>query len=663
MCLAEGATMTALTAGMFNQMQDGKREITTQAVMEGKSGDFYGGWGFFFARRYLADSHHPKHTDDPMQGLAESEIGQALPPGEAPDKLMVYDINRVTAAGIDGREVPVKNGINYSSIVLHKVLVGGDSTDPEDMKKYPGCVLINVPKLKVHVLDLITNAVKNLGIGLYPMELNISQEPGKIVWKYATPDKPMPGLKDKLPHMVWRPKTDERTGEPLLDANGDNIWEKTGGLQGTIADVMAAMMGQGVFMVHVSDAIETTNGLQAGPAAIPVPEGYVFASCDPLALDLLCARYLFSNTPMAEASEAKEQQNLPDNFLQKVPLPFLDGQQISTKEGYDSPLWRYPAIQYYRKRGIGDPEYFVTGKDLREDGELVSVAGHLGKVQDGVFFELKTTTFYTAMAKPLWDLQATTLAYLQVNDQLEGTSRVREVMDTFDENGDGVIDYTEFGRITGFAGNNWSTEVMRLMAVESDPGVALKCRSLFMLNGFRSLKPEWGTQNESGNLFRLVNGGVTTALNMSKVPADMPDPFYPGMTWGNGKWPSLRLVEQVMVNRGIYGMEFPQQVTWMSPYGFAFCYADIKWGGGKFTGGSVPLMTDEVNFMDDYFQSLDKGETPLPFTIYVPEGYGKKADSPIPNVEETSDPKLVFTASFNGGSETWRELTAADFPD
>ena len=429
---------------------------------------------------------------------------------------------------------------------------------------------------------------------------------------------------------------------------------------GTIADVMAAMIGQNVFMLHVSDAIEATNGLQAGPAAYPVAEGFVFAGCDPLALDVLGARYLFSNTPMAEAVKIKEEQNLKSDFLQKVPLPCLERENIITKQGYDSPLWRYSAIQYYQERGIGNPDYFVTGKDIREGGDLASLAGHLGQVQDGVFKEHKTESFYSAVAKPLWDLQATSLAYLEANDQLEGTSRVMEIMEALDENKDGVIDYHEFGK---FSGNDWTSQLIRLMAVDSEPAVALKCRSLSMTEGIRRIKPEWNAQSDQPASIWQINGAITAALNMSKVPADMPDPFYPGVTWGNGNWPSLRLVEKALIGRSIFGPEFPERVHWMSPYGFAFCYADIKWGGGKFTGGTIPLMTDPTNFVEMYHQSVDEGEDLLPFTFYVPEGYGKRVEKTIPNVEETRDPELIFTTSFDNGSENWRELTAADFPD
>ena len=57
------------------------------------------------------------------------------------------------------------------------MIVGGDREDPEDLRDYPGCVLVNVPRLKVHTQALFTNAIKNLGIGLYPMEVAHEDNP------------------------------------------------------------------------------------------------------------------------------------------------------------------------------------------------------------------------------------------------------------------------------------------------------------------------------------------------------------------------------------------------------------------------------------------------------------------------------------------------------
>ena len=48
--------------------------------------------------------------------------------------------------------------------------------------------------------------------------------------------------------------------------------------------------------------------------------------------------------------------------------------------------------------------------------------GHLGKVSDGAFSELITTTLYFDNMKALWDLQTSVMAYAAANDQLTGSN-------------------------------------------------------------------------------------------------------------------------------------------------------------------------------------------------------------------------------------------------
>ncbi len=160
MALGEASTCTFILAKSYN--------IPTEAVLEGRSGDFYGGWGFYFVRRYLSERHPPSHTDDPMRGHEDSAAGRFLPPGRAGERLMVYDLNKIQDEPSKGRTLAVPDGANFQEITLHKAIVGGDPREPDDRRDYPGCVLVNVPKLKIHFQDLITNAIKNLGIGLYP---------------------------------------------------------------------------------------------------------------------------------------------------------------------------------------------------------------------------------------------------------------------------------------------------------------------------------------------------------------------------------------------------------------------------------------------------------------------------------------------------------------
>lgn len=45
------------------------------------AGDFYGGWGFYFARKYLLERHDESHEDNPMNGYNESIYGIYIPHG------------------------------------------------------------------------------------------------------------------------------------------------------------------------------------------------------------------------------------------------------------------------------------------------------------------------------------------------------------------------------------------------------------------------------------------------------------------------------------------------------------------------------------------------------------------------------------------------------
>ncbi len=107
MSLGEAATAMSSVAANYRYIKKTGRPVTTEAVIEGRSDDFYGGWGFYFVRKYLSEVSDSSRGDDPMQGLEESMAGIYLPPGEVQDKLMVYDLNRICDDPSKGREIPV----------------------------------------------------------------------------------------------------------------------------------------------------------------------------------------------------------------------------------------------------------------------------------------------------------------------------------------------------------------------------------------------------------------------------------------------------------------------------------------------------------------------------------------------------------------------------
>jgi len=56
------------------------------------------------------------------------------------------------------------------------------------------------------------------------------------------------------------------------------------------------------------------------------------------------------------------------------------------------------------------------------------------------------------------------------------------------------------------------------------------------------------------------------------------------------------------------------------------------------------------------------GAEPLPFTLFLPSGYGTANGRAVPNIGETADPNLLFTAVFDDGREVWKDIAPSDFP-
>ena len=443
MAVGEAATVMSAAAGLFSMTNPEGKKITTEAVIEGRAGNFYGGWGFYFARKYLAECPGTDQEDDPMQGYERSVAGSYAPPGLVNHELMIVDLNRIEDPS-KGREIIVPGGINFKTITLHKAIIGGNPVDPEDRKAYPGCYLVNLPKLKVHTNALFTNIIKNLGIGLYPMQFSKS---GDCCWEYANPHQIIPGAKGGLPHDVWVMEMNQETCLPILDQSGKPILKKTGGLTGTMVDIVKAVQNQDVFMIHIVDAIEATNQEHGGSdMAVKEPEGLVIAGLDPVAADLFSARYMFSNVPLEEALKVPMDDGAGGRFPQAVPVPTVEGNNIITGKGYDCPIYRENCFEQAEARGLGKKTYHVLGWDTVAGSPLVSLDGHLGRVKNGAFIDVITKSLYYGLYKFPWDMQKTAIAYLSAVDQLTGSSLKKEFLDAFDENEDGVVSYRETGQ-------------------------------------------------------------------------------------------------------------------------------------------------------------------------------------------------------------------------
>jgi hypothetical protein len=571
MAVGEAGTAMFILADKFT-IHTGKA-ISTEAVFEGRSGDFYGGWGFYFVRKYLSERHPVSHSDDPRQGYEDSVAGRFIPPGRTGDRLMVYDLNKIQDEPSKGRTVAVPDGANYQEITLHKAVVGGDPADPDDLRDYPGCVLVNVPKLKIHLQDMITNAIKNLGIGLYPMLCAFGEDKNDRSWKYCCPSKKIPTLKAALPHTPWVLKMDKATHLPVKDEKGEYIATKTAGMQGTQADAIRAVQGQKVFMIHVVDALEMINHSHDPDGfAVRVAEGYAWSSLDCVALDLCCARYCFKTVPIREALQLREENGWPTEFVHHVPVARVEGANIVTGEGLDSPLFRYNLYRYTEERGIGHQKYFVLGWDSLTETPLGSLGGHLGRIENGQFLEMMTQTRYYNRRCLLWDLQKTILSYVQAHDDLTGSTLFKEFMAAFDENGDGRIDYDEMGRKGFYNAFPYLGVYATDLAFGEEYG---PLKSYFYLNAHlnKVVNKNWNPQSHdfAGDFFLEFIAEVAFSLSQDeKVGADL---FIPGMTFGQGRWPSWQTAAYIFFTSGVYGSHQPDRLSLQSLFGMAFQYS------------------------------------------------------------------------------------------
>ena len=88
MAIGEASTSTFL--GAFNYSKASGRNITTEAIIEERIGDFYGGWRGGFVRKYLADNHPESHKDNPINSYEDSIAGLFFPPGKVNIALWIF---------------------------------------------------------------------------------------------------------------------------------------------------------------------------------------------------------------------------------------------------------------------------------------------------------------------------------------------------------------------------------------------------------------------------------------------------------------------------------------------------------------------------------------------------------------------------------------------
>ena len=560
----------------YRQMAVGEAGVTTgafatilgcppEAVLEGRiqrpgGGILWMGYPFYFARRYLAEATPALDPlDDPMSGYEESASGEYLTPGEATrrGRLVMYDLNQAEKPG-RGRLVLVPDGgDNYpEGVVLHTALVG----DPDDPNGYPGSVLVNCPILKVHCNAVITSAIKNLGIGGWPMRARHGDDPSNHDWLYAFPHAEPPGMKGGVPggpnkggvyHARWYVKKVNAEGMPLEITGIPNQ-----GLDGTMVDINLAIRSQVPCMLHVVDAIRPVNLEHGGTGmGVALDEGILLASEDPVAVDLFSARYLFKTVPRNPAS--------PATFERPLSIPRYDealGAIVADGSVMDARVSRSRLFAYGAGRGLGQLAYHVEGVDQTTGVPLplVTLDGHFGRVRDGRFEDVVTRELYYDVPKILWDLQPVVLAHARATDALTRAalgydSGYHAEFMALDEDGDGVVDDTEAGKA-----GLWDCQ-----CAGGGIGLNLMARGEMHHGSFhapsRILKfsdKAWNVDalNRTGQRVETMRIAVDTlafnaALDMSRGEPGK-DPFF-GIPYGTGadgvsRWPSLQFARHVL---------------------------------------------------------------------------------------------------------------------
>ncbi len=621
---------------------EGILEGRVEGLVDGEIKTFDGGWGFYYVRKYLSSHCSQDESDNPMNGYEESCNGILLAPGEAKNKLMIYDINTLQEVPSRKRIVSVPDGKNFSKITINKIIIGGDPSNPDDIKLYPGSVIINVPVPKMHNNDLITNSIKNLGIALYPMKCAKSEDPLDTNWIYGSPNNKYPNTRAKLPHSPWVMKIDDETHLPIKDKNGKYISFKTAGSSGTQCDLLKALQNQEVFMIHISDNINITNITSSnGNTALPISEGFIWSSLDCVALDTFCANYCFKTLPRIYAKQLQEKYHLKTEFLQEVPFALIHKQNIITKKNVDSPLLRYSLYKDAEIRGIGSQLYHIKGLNLTTKSTLSSYKGHLIQEKNNNWYEFMTKALYYNYLTLLYNLQTTIFSYAKACDSLFNTNLYNELMNMLDENNDGVIDYNEQGR--GFETAQLETFAYCLNLLITDEYGSLKSPYIQNISLLKNSNSCWNPNAQNFMKESIFLEKFSLAFKLSQQENQEKDLFYNKMIYGKGYWPSFKTVEYLYNMTYVYGGQSLKSISLSSPYGCLFQYCDIVKNSGNYTKNPSTALSD-------YFKDLNSGEKPLPFTFFVPHGFGKLNGIKVPNTIETNDPKLIFTAHFK---EIW----------
>jgi len=711
MALAEGGDKHEFDVAFLNKLG---LPITDLAIYEGRAVDaqgkpyWYGGIGMYFARKYLAGRHPDDHDDDPMLGYIESLTGSYVPPGKA-NGLFLYNLNRVNEGNVaNGRarlvDVPDHGYRDYEKLWIHKVLVG-DGT-PE----YPGAIIINAAKLKIHPLGNVTLCLKNM-FGVTPQWAGADNDISTPDYLYSIP-APYPGQaarehaglppcnKGGIPHdphygpldanLVPVLRKGRKRGRkyelyfegPEGTRNGPNNCH---GIEGIIWDTYIALKNLGIYTLNVIDGIIGANSWHeaSGPVGLvvePTLEGLMIASEDPVAIGKFCYRYLFKKVPLDQARALKQGSGFKTTFLDIALIPKLVNGNLETYTDFDETT-QIPEFDLRHavaaEIGLGNLTYHVKGQDVMGGGKLVSVEGHFGKIKAKTFQDIITPYRYITIM-PAYSMQKSTLAYMKAGDELTKTAVGYHVplvetyptceacINAWDYDRDGVIDTLSMA--PNNASRGWlgalvhSTRVVWLKEQDYMDGI-LKGIFRVIVHMTRSLNPSWNADGHYWLDSFSVNNATLVGIQMASTPAPpggLEDPFF-GNKWGSWTdhdgtahmcWPSPHYALWVSNMSSLFGPDIADgTISEESAYGMAWQYAVKK------TEASYKSIAE-------YFGALKEGATLLPFVFHLPPEYvllDAHGAPLIPHTAVGSSPGQMFKAIFDSPiNEVWPD--SCEFP-
>ncbi len=153
-----------------------------------------------------------------------------------------------------------------------------------------------------------------------------------------------------------------------------------------------------------------------------------------------------------------------------------------------------------------------------------------------------TKTLYYNPNTILYDLQKTILSYIQANDSLTGSKLYKDLMETFDENHDGVIDYDEMGR-KGVETTQFSNLATALDIQIKEKYGQLKGGFMESIYFLKYSDRNWNEQKHDFTKEKLPGFMASVAFDLSRMDNENEDLFVKGMTYGRGKWPSWQMLK------------------------------------------------------------------------------------------------------------------------